>query len=91
MNYLDIIGGAGSPFAGTTGALMLVVIVVWSLVWKGFALWRAGREGSKGWFIIMLIVNTLGILEILYLFFFSKKAGDARRARKAAGDGTPHQ
>ena len=52
--------------------IFLIVILIWSLVWKGFALWRAARKNSPVWFVILLIVNTIGILEILYLFVFSK-------------------
>lgn len=52
---------------------VLIAILLWSLVWKGFALWRAARRGEKGWFVALLVINTLGILEILYLFVFSRK------------------
>jgi divalent metal cation (Fe/Co/Zn/Cd) transporter len=55
------------------GIAMLLIIVAWSLVWKGLALWKSAREGSNIWFVVMLIVNTVGILEILYLFVFSNK------------------
>jgi uncharacterized membrane protein YedE/YeeE len=41
-------------------------------VWKGFALWRAAELKQKKWFIALLVINTIGILEILYLFVFSK-------------------
>jgi hypothetical protein len=51
----------------------LAPLVIWSLIWKGWALWRAARAGSKPWFVVLLIVNTVGILEILYVFVFSKK------------------
>jgi len=51
--------------------LLFVVLIFWSLYWKGTALWRAARNGDKGWYIVMLIVNTAGILEILYLYVFS--------------------
>lgn len=51
---------------------MLTIVGIWSLIWKGFALWRAGRQNQMIWFIVLLIVNTIGILEILYLFIFSK-------------------
>jgi hypothetical protein len=50
-----------------------LLIALWSLVWTGWALWRAARRSQKNWFIVMLLLNTLGILEILYIFFFSKK------------------
>ena len=48
-------------------------LILWSIIWKGMALWRAARLRSKGWFIALLIVNTVGILEILYLYVFSKE------------------
>ncbi len=52
---------------------VLSALIVWSLFWKGMALWRAGRNNQPVWFIVMLIVNTLGILEIIYLLLFSKR------------------
>jgi methionyl-tRNA synthetase len=62
--------GVGQFGAGMN--VLLAVILVWSIVWKGLALWRAARTGSKPWFIVLLIVNTVGILEILYLYIFSR-------------------
>lgn len=53
---------------------LLVAIAIWSLAWKGVALWKAAKNSSKVWFVVMLIVNTVGILEIIYIFFFSKKS-----------------
>jgi hypothetical protein len=50
-----------------------LLIVLWVLPWKGVALWRAARNSHKWWFIAMLLLNTLAILEIIYIFFFSKK------------------
>ncbi len=52
---------------------LIASFVLWSLIWKGLALWRAGRNNDKWWFIALLIVNTAGILEILYLFVFGKR------------------
>ena len=45
----------------------------WNMAWKGLALWRAARNNSKPWFIVLLIVNTLGLLEILYLLIWGKR------------------
>ena len=62
-----------SPFApGLMLALLplLVIVALWTLVIKGYALWHAARNGQKGWFIVLLVVNTLGILEIVYLIWF---------------------
>jgi len=52
--------------------LAIILAVVWSLVWKGIALWYAGRNAHLGWFITLFIVNTLGILEIIYIFAFRR-------------------
>jgi len=49
------------------------ILAIWSIGWKGLALWRAARRKDKIWFIVLLVINTLGILEILYLFVFTKR------------------
>lgn len=51
----------------------IIPFVLWSLVWKGMALWRAAKLNHRKWFMALLVVNTVGILEILYLFVFSKQ------------------
>jgi methionyl-tRNA synthetase len=54
-------------------ALLVATVALWSLIWKGLALWRAARVEQTAWFVILLVVNTAGILEIIYLLFFAKK------------------
>ena len=54
-------------------ALTFAVLAVWTIVWKGTALWKAARNNQMIWFVVMLFVNTVGILEIIYIFYFSKK------------------
>lgn len=49
------------------------LIIFWTIPWKGVALWRSAKLNKKTWFIVFLVINTLGILEILYIYFFSKK------------------
>jgi len=51
---------------------LIFILVLWELVWKGIALWKAARESQKYWFIAILILNTAGILPILYIFLFKK-------------------
>ncbi len=53
--------------------MLFVLILIWSLMWKFLALWKAARKGSLIWFLIFALVNTMGILEILYIFVFSEK------------------
>ncbi len=50
----------------------LTILFVWSFVWMLLALWKAAKKGSVAWFIILAIINTVGILPILYIFVFSK-------------------
>ena len=59
---------------------LVLAIVLWTLPWKGVALWKAARRSHKAWFIILLAVNTLGLLEILYIFVFSRNRADAAAA-----------
>ena len=49
--------------------LLLAILLLWELVWKGIALWKAARESQKYWFIAILILNTVGVLPIIYIFF----------------------
>jgi len=51
---------------------IFALVAIWSLSWKGVALWYAARNHQKKWFIIILILNTLGIIEIIYLFGFRR-------------------
>jgi len=51
---------------------LLVIILIWSYIWKLLALWKSARKGSVIWFIVLALINTVGILEILYIFVFSK-------------------
>ena len=52
---------------------LIVIVLLWTLPWKAAALWRAARRAQFGWFLTMIVLNSLGILEILYIFIFSKK------------------
>jgi len=54
-------------------AWLIFLIALWTLPWKGIALWKAARLDDKKWFVALLIMNTLAILEILYTFIFSKR------------------
>ncbi len=52
---------------------IFLLIAAWTLPWKGVALWRAARNNHKGWFVALLILNTMAVLEIVYIFYFSKR------------------
>lgn len=67
--------GALFPGAGFLLGLPLLVLglLLWTLVWKGWALWLAARRDEKIWFVVLLLINTAGILEIVYIFLVAKK------------------
>lgn len=65
MNFNQIIGVS---FWG-----VMFLVAAWTLVWKGLSLWKSARLNDRNWFIALLILNTVGILDILYIYVFSKK------------------
>jgi len=77
--FVEILFGVG-----TNVAIVLVVVAsIWAIVWKGLALWKSSKKDHKIWFVVLLIVNTIGILEILYIYLFSKiKLKDRKRKKK---------
>lgn len=62
------------PGAMGLGAFAVVMILagIWSLFWKGMGLWHAAKNGQGIWFVVLLLINTVGILEIVYLVWFRR-------------------
>ena len=58
---------------------ILWLILLWTLPWKGIALWKAAKNGHQKWFMILLVLNTLAVLEIIYIFIFSKKKPEEKQ------------
>ncbi|PIR01573.1 MAG: hypothetical protein CO031_02780 [Candidatus Nealsonbacteria bacterium CG_4_9_14_0_2_um_filter_37_38] len=52
---------------------VILLIIAWTIFWKGIALWKAARNTHKRWFIALLLLNTLALLEIIYIFIFGRK------------------
>ena len=50
-----------------TNPMIMYPLLIWSVFWKGLALWRSALMNHKGWFIALLIINTVGIFEIVYI------------------------
>jgi methionyl-tRNA synthetase len=88
-----------SPFYSPSGpgpafALFpfLALIVLWTIAIKGYALWHAARNGQKWWFVALLVINTVGILEVVYLIWFSPKGSNKLNSyfsRTPAHDSSP--
>ena len=54
--------------------ILLLITIIWSLAWKGAALWKSARNNQLAWFVCLLVINTVGVLEMVYLAFFQKKS-----------------
>ena len=77
-----------SPFAGVLAPgfmfvflPLIIIIALWAIVLKGFALWFSARAGQRNWFVALLILNTLGILELVYLIWFRPKSEASTSAK----------
>ncbi len=49
-----------------------LALVIWTLVWKSVSLWRSARRGQRIWFGVLLVTNTLGILDAVYIFLVNR-------------------
>jgi hypothetical protein len=51
----------------TQNPTLLLAIAAWDLIWKGLALWKSAGKKQKYWFIVLLVINSMGILPVIYL------------------------
>jgi methionyl-tRNA synthetase len=63
--HMPIMAGILAPF--------IFLLVALAIALKGYALWHAAKRSEKWWFIALLVINTAGILELIYIIFFLKK------------------
>jgi len=68
MFTVNIWSGFWAPLSIRALAPTLPFLILWEGFWKGFALWHSGRRGQSVWFVILVIVNTVGIVPTIYLF-----------------------
>lgn len=47
--------------------IFLGSIVIWDLVLRGYGMWRAAEHHDRNWFIALMLVNSAGILPLIYL------------------------
>ncbi|HLW29916.1 MAG TPA: DUF5652 family protein [Brumimicrobium sp.] len=51
---------------------LLFILVIWEMVWKAIAMWKSARNNELGWFLAILLVNSIGILPIVYIMLYKK-------------------
>jgi len=75
--------GSGQMMSAGLFGWGVIPLAVWSLLWTGLALWHSARRGEKWWFILFLLVHTLGILEMIYLLFIVKAFSGKKPMRRS--------
>ena len=48
-------------------SILIIVLSVWEAIWTLLGLWFAARQNQKIWFLLMGILQVVGIIEIIYL------------------------
>jgi hypothetical protein len=70
--------------AASQDPYIMIPLLAWSTAWKGYALWLAARNTHKIWFVAMLLINIVGILEIIYIFAVGRRAMKKRESSAPA-------
>jgi hypothetical protein len=55
-------------------ARLLTVVLIWDSTWKAAAIIKAVRRRQFRWVVPLAIVNSAGMLPMLYLWRFSRPA-----------------
>ena len=53
--------------------ILIGLAAIWDLAWKGLALWRASQREEKQVFVALLVLNTLGLFPMFYLYSTRKR------------------
>ncbi len=72
--------GLGVPFLSSG---LFVALALWSVVWKGIALWKAARRDQLGWYLALLVLNTVGLLPMIYIFLVAPRHPELGTAPQA--------
>ncbi len=54
---------------------LIITLAVADSIIRALALWRSARNSQQAWFICLIIFNTLGLLPLIYILFFSQPKG----------------
>lgn len=58
---------------------VLTLFLLWEAAWKIIAMWKAGRNNHLVWFICIALINTIGILPIVYILMHRNKSTEPAR------------
>lgn len=60
--------------------VFIVVLSIWDAVWKLIALWKSARNNHLAWFICIAIINSVGILPIVYILMHRNKPVESSKS-----------
>ena len=50
----------------------MIPLIIWSITWKAIDIWKAARNRQLGWFLVLFIINSAGLLPILYIYYYQR-------------------
>lgn len=65
-----------SQFVQILSSPYIIFAIIWEIIWKSIAMWKAARHNQIVWYVAIVILNTVGILPIVYILFFQKNRKD---------------
>lgn len=60
--------------------ILIVILSIWDAVWKLIALWKSARNNHLAWFICIAIINSVGILPIVYILMHRNKPVESSKS-----------
>jgi hypothetical protein len=66
--------------------ILVIVLAIWTIPWKIYAIWTAVKNDHKKWFVAILLLNTVSILELYYVF----KVGNSGQSQYSFFFGAKH-
>ena len=53
--------------------VVILLVTIWETIWKMVAMWKAARNNHLAWFICIAVINTIGILPIVYILIYKEE------------------
>lgn len=62
----------------------ILILLVADLVLRGIALYKSAKKEQKVWFVALLIVNSVGILPLIYILLDKRAQAGKTVAKKSS-------
>jgi hypothetical protein len=62
---------------------LLIPFAIFDLILRGFALWKSAKKDQNMWFIALLVVNSMGILPLIYLILNRDQKEAPKKTKKS--------